>query len=255
SGGGYNFTKGFVRGKKLAEYLVTGDRRWNFATPLSESMHEWTVKSYPMTALYKKYTYSYFWENVGKKILPESNKSVTVHGDLTQDVLNNLGGVASNRPIVRLIPQVASTTIRTSSTSIVFDKEVLIAFIGSDINKVHLEINNNIEVAPGAQLVFIVSGNVRLSKNVTRLDGIYIIDGQLVDLYDWVPGDESPYQKQLFGEGSIMTWGGFDLGNTGGRYREFPHEATYQFTFAPKYLVMISELLGERDYLWAEINP
>jgi len=256
SAGGYDFSTPF-NDKYLSDYLVVGNGIWNFNPADSESGSGWTVRNYLYGTPLTKYTYDYFWANLRKEITPEANRTITLVGDtITDNSLRNYGGAVSDKPIVRFVPGAGSDVVRTSSSgNINFNREALIVFIGSDTQDVNLEINTNISVNPGSHLVFIVSGEVRVSKSVRQMDGVYILDGQFVDLYDWGAGDTAPLQTQLTGAGNIITWGGFDLGNGTTRYREVSSDATYQFTFAPKYLVTMAPLLGEETYQWGEVAP
>ena len=256
SAGGYDFTTPF-NDRFLSDYLVVGNGIWNFDPVDSESGSGWTVRNYLYGTPLTKYTYDYFWSSLQKEITPEANRSRTLVGDtITNDMFRDYGGAVADKPIIRFVPGAGSDVIRTSSSEdINFNREALIVFIGSDTQDVNLEINTDMTVTPGSHLVFIVSGEVRVSKSVRQLDGVYILDGQFVDLYDWGVGDTAPLQTALVGSGNIITWGGFDLGNGTTRYREVPNDATYQFTFAPKYLVTLAPLLGEETYQWGEVAP
>lgn len=110
-----------------------------------------------------------------------------------------------------------------------------------------LTINNNISVAVGGFLAFIVDGNIEISESVTSLEGIFIADGEI----ETSGQNDTP----LSAEGMFISWNRVPLD------RLFVDESLNNtlpvetFVFRPDIWINAPQELLKSSYTWQELAP
>ncbi|MFH2019399.1 MAG: fibronectin type III domain-containing protein [bacterium] len=136
-----------------------------------------------------------------------------------------------------------SGTVQLASAWNVLNGESYVVFIDGN-----LSINQNVTVAPGGFLIFIVSGSVTVSANVSSMQGLYVMNGSFVT-QKVGSGDDS----QLTIQGSIVTWTGVSLGrdlgvgNVGSPAEKFVYRADLVANMPDKMKGFL--------YNWQEVAP
>lgn len=128
----------------------------------------------------------------------------------------------------------------------------------------NLTVTGNITVGASTTLVFIVSNNVTINTNVTQADGVYVAGGTFAD-YDNAAGkarNTAPYQLVI--NGAVYAHA-FDLSsflsNLPACVAALPTNCDNSVTpadkvnFQPKYLVVLSQLIGSPAVSWQEVAP
>ena len=112
-----------------------------------------------------------------------------------------------------------------------------------------LRINQNITVANGGFLAFIVSGDVDVDPSVTDIQGVFIIDGAFTT--------ESQYtgvvvDVPLAVEGTVVAWANIslnrDLGDAGNAA-----EAAETFTYRPDFIINMPGSMRAFVLRWREM--
>jgi hypothetical protein len=122
--------------------------------------------------------------------------------------------------------------------------EKYVVFVNGDLN-----IKNNITVANGGFLIFIVKGNVVVDPSVTNVAGIYVANGNFTTLSIYSLGvtNDAPLTVQ----GSVIVWGNVDLRrNLGGAGNINPGE---QFAYRPDLLTNMPSELKTFTMQWQEV--
>lgn len=122
--------------------------------------------------------------------------------------------------------------------------EKYVVFVNGDLN-----IKNNITVANGGFLAFIVKGNIVVDPGVTAVQGIYVANGNFTTLSIYSLGvtNDAPLAVQ----GSVVVWGNMDLRrNLGGAGNIDPGE---QFGYRPDLLTSMPDKLKTFAMQWQEV--
>ena len=122
--------------------------------------------------------------------------------------------------------------------------EKYVVFVNGDLN-----IKNNITVANGGFLAFIVKGNIVVDPGVTAVQGIYVANGNFATLSIYSLGvtNDAPLAVQ----GSVAVWGNMDLRrNLGGAGNIDPGE---QFDYRPDLLTSMPDKLKTFAMQWQEV--
>jgi predicted nucleic-acid-binding Zn-ribbon protein len=115
-----------------------------------------------------------------------------------------------------------------------------IVFVNGDMT-----ISSNIKVANSSTALFIVKGNVKISKNVTETSIGIISDGTISTAYDLAEGD---YCSTLTLKG-IFTANKFLFTRTlqGTKNDQYPSE---DITYEPKYAIKLVDYMGSNSIKW-----
>lgn len=141
-------------------------------------------------------------------------------------------------------PTSGTTTISSPWTVGVGEKYVV--FVNGD-----LRISNNITVANGGFLAFIVKGKVVVAPGVTSMQGMYIAGSNFETESVYV--DPSPVDTQLNVEGNVIAWGELKLTrNLGATNNTTPGE---KFTFRPDLLTNMPAKMKTFAMQWSEVAP
>ncbi|MBM4402253.1 MAG: hypothetical protein FJ044_03350 [Candidatus Cloacimonetes bacterium] len=154
------------------------------------------------------------------------------------------GSVAAG--IVRVKSDVTLNTTRWNTIS--FNPTVI--FIGDEatdgsVIPRNLTITENHLV--GKKVVFIVSGNVTLSKDVEDIQGVLVVDG-IFDTASAAVGQGE--DRPLLVTGAVIA-NQFSLE----RRRSDNNNPAEKFIYSPSYLIEFINLLGKPNYTWQEIAP
>jgi len=112
-----------------------------------------------------------------------------------------------------------------------------------------LTINNNIGVAVGGFIAFIVDGAIEIDEGVTILEGIYIANGEIET------SGQNEDNIQLSAEGMFVSWEKIPLN------RKFVNESLNNtlpvetFTFRPDIWINAPKELLKSSYTWQELAP
>ncbi len=196
--------------------VVSGSQVDNFS-----SVHNRTVKSYPLIT---RMTYAEWLEKFPTTTplpygrLPlASGRFFAGGGDF---VIDN-----------QTIPNELSSTQNLAA----------VIFVGGN-----LIVNADLEVHPAAVLLFIVGGDVRIAKNVEKLDASFLLDGSFDTSYDG-----SPPQKQLVVKGLAAANQFIFRRSLSGK--DNLTEPAEVFEFQPK-IIMLAPYLGEGAISWREVR-
>ena len=116
-----------------------------------------------------------------------------------------------------------------------------------------LTISKDLVLAGGDAIIFIVAGNITINTDVTQADGIYIAGETFSDgtgsVDETLVINGAVYAKQV----SL----GRALSNQAGCVPACDNTKTPAeiINFVPKYLVLLSELLGSQQLSWREVAP
>jgi len=111
-----------------------------------------------------------------------------------------------------------------------------------------LEINQNVTVATGGFLIFIVDGSVTVDPDVTNIQGLYLMDGQFITTSRGV-GIDDP----LVVNGSVVTWTGVSLGRDLGTGNG--SQPAEKFVYRADLLANMPDKLKGFLYNWQEVAP
>ncbi|MBI3558853.1 hypothetical protein HY085_00485 [Candidatus Gottesmanbacteria bacterium] len=141
---------------------------------------------------------------------------------------------ASGTNILYPVPDWGSPNPITSATTV---NSKTVVFVNGD-----LSINTNVTVGANGGAVFVTNGNVAVDPTVTRIDGIYIFNGNFND---------GASASQLNGNGSLLGigTGSFTFGRT------YTGGAAESWTYEPKYLDLFKKILSTASYTWKELPP
>lgn len=135
-----------------------------------------------------------------------------------------------------------------------YDKKAVFYFGGGTAdNDVTLNINDNVSLASGGFVGFIVDGNVNISSDVEGFEGVIIADGRIA-----INSTGSNDDNQFNGQGMFIAWSGFDLNRNlgfdagGGDNRTSPAEL---FTYDPELMFSAPSALKKPNYTWVEVTP
>ncbi len=127
----------------------------------------------------------------------------------------------------------------------------------------NLNVTGNITVGATTTLVFIVRNNITINTNVTQADGVYIAGGTFAD-YDNIVGksrNTTPYKLTI--NGAVYAHS-FDLSAflsglpacvTAVPSCDNSTTPTDYVVFQPKYLIVLSQLIGSPSVSWQEVAP
>lgn len=128
------------------------------------------------------------------------------HMGVTPNTANDWGADTMNKPannpsktFYYLNPSGSEASV--STPWVVAAGESYVVFVNGD-----LRIAAPVTVAPGGFIAFIVNGTMRVSPAVADIQGLYVIDGVLVT------ETNSGVDVAANFEGSVVTWGGVNLG-------------------------------------------
>ena len=115
-----------------------------------------------------------------------------------------------------------------------------VVFVNGD-----LTIEKDIEINVGSALLFIVNGDVRIMKSVSKAQFGVIADGTLFTAYDIEEGDAAPtlYLKGIYSANVIRLQR--TLQGTGNEKN--PSE---DFTYEPKYITKLADYIGKNAVQW-----
>jgi hypothetical protein len=122
--------------------------------------------------------------------------------------------------------------------------ESYVVFVNGNLN-----IKNNITVANGGFLAFMVSGNIIVDPSVTDIEGIYLSNGNFTTQSIYSLGVTN--DAQLTVQGSVVAWGNMDLRrNLGGAGNINPGEL---FSYRPDLLSNMPAKLKTFAMQWQEV--
>lgn len=127
--------------------------------------------------------------------------------------------------------------------------ETFIVFVDDD-----LHINQNITVASGGFLAFIVKGDIEIDSDVAQVQGVYFADGSLTVETGATPANPELHDGQFNGQGIFVAKAGVSL-KRNFRNADNVTTPTEIFTFDPAYLFTAPKVFREKPYLWQEVIP
>lgn len=144
----------------------------------------------------------------------------------------------SGRYLVNSSFTISNSTLPSNFETATFSAVV---FVNGD-----LTVNSDFTPASGSALLFIVSGNVKVDKNVENMAGFYIVSGDFDTAYNGNNGN------QLIFSGGVMA-------NTVSLSRSLNQNPetvpAEQIIFPAKYYYLLSSQLGNTVTTWREILP
>jgi hypothetical protein len=162
------------------------------------------------------------------------------------------GSKPSSAPVnARAYYASGDTTI--ASTWNVASNEELVIFVNGN-----LTINQEIHVATGGFLAFIVKGKVTFANTIghntftlttANVEGVYISDQQIV-----IQGGLAGGDRKFVGEGSFIGWGGVTLGRTYANKSDNDTQPTELFRYRPDLMINVPERMKKPLYGWQETN-
>lgn len=191
-----------------------------------------SVEGYSAKSTYrgKRTDFSYFKNQMG--LLSSYPDDWTTASGIQKSRCNDPGQVLCSGPTV--------------STNVVWramvDDAKPVVFVNGDLN-----IEHNVIVDPGGFVAFVVKGNINIDPSVTRLEGLYIADG------NFVTETNGTIDVPLQIAGSVAVWGDVDLrrdlvaNNTNS-----PAEV---FTYRPDLLTIMPEEMKSFVMQWSEVVP
>ena len=120
-----------------------------------------------------------------------------------------------------------------------------VVFVNGD-----LEIDQNINVAPGGFLAFIVSGEITVDPAVTYMEGLFVSNGNFSTISKYVAGVTN--DSRLLVEGSVITWGSIDLNRNLGDAANATLPAE-QVTYRPDLLTNMPDRMKSFALEWKEV--
>ncbi len=120
--------------------------------------------------------------------------------------------------------------------------ESYIVFVNGD-----LSINQNIDVAPGGFLTFIVKGDIIVDSAVTSIEGLYVSDG------DFVTTTNGAVDVQLNVEGSVVAWGDVTLNRD--MVANNSNSPSESFVYRPDLIVNMPDNMKTFVMQWSEVVP
>ncbi|MBP9716872.1 MAG: hypothetical protein KBD51_02910 [Candidatus Levybacteria bacterium] len=118
-----------------------------------------------------------------------------------------------------------------------------------------LRIESNIQVNPGSTVTFIVGGDIRISPDVTEIDGIYSTDGSFITL-GTATGNDNPLRI----EGNVVANAGLNSGKRFDQRRDLGDLQNVDcpavtFVTRPDFILNGPELIRYTNYVIQEIAP
>lgn len=201
-----------AKGDNTDGLIEAGNTQIDFFT----SSKDWKIKNaLPL----EEYTYDKLYSMVGSKTdtssLPSSNGLFKIDGNFTLNSSKIPSGYSSN-----------------TLSQIIF------------ING-NLEIQTNLIINSNSTLLFIVSGDVKIKKNVTEINCGIFTDQNFYTAYDIVEGDSTEVLvlKGLFTAKEFV----FQRTLQGTNNNDIPSE---DFTYEPKYGLKLRDYLGKSSVRW-----
>ena len=122
--------------------------------------------------------------------------------------------------------------------------ESYVVFVNGDLN-----LQNNVTVASGGFLAFIVKGRIIVAPAVTKLQGIYLSTGDFTTQSVYVLNVQNDVPLAV--QGSVVTWGNLDLHrNLGGVGNFSPGES---FTYRPDLLTNMPKGMQSFTLNWQQV--
>lgn len=144
----------------------------------------------------------------------------------------------SGRFLVNSSYTISSSTIPSNYSAAQFSAVV---FVNGN-----LTINSDLDISPGSALLFIVSGDVLVDKNVNTIEGQFIIDGKIDTSYNG-------------NKGSALNLYGMVVANDFVFSRSLSQNAdsqpSEQVIYQPKNLLNLPSVLGSFSVSWREVSP
>ncbi|MEX0621954.1 MAG: vWA domain-containing protein [Candidatus Woykebacteria bacterium] len=139
-----------------------------------------------------------------------------------------------------------SLTINAASWNTVgYDGLPAVVFVKGDMN-----IRENMEIAAGTGIIFIVNGNLIIDADVDEVDGFFIFDG------DFDSNGTGGNEEQLVINGAVV--GGFG-GGTLKFERDLDsdnlNQAAEVVNYEPKYLWLFQDIAGDTNVIYREVAP
>lgn len=163
---------------------------------------------------------------------------------------NEILSQVSATPITRTSLTTTSGVYRINSNFEIKNSTIPSGFTSSTFNQIYfingdLTISNNLSIASGATVAFVVSGNVNIAKTVTGVSAALIASGNIHSAYDISEGEGSSTLtlRGLFSANKII------LGRTlqGTNNADTPAE---DFIYEPKYLTKLRGYFGRSSVVW-----
>lgn len=185
--------------------------------------------SYPATAIG---FYAYFWEH----FRPQNE----IFNEIRMADISNFKGkvikVSSQFPNV-----VNEVGINGLDLTLANNEERMIFLVNSNLS---IEQDVKIASANNAGIIFVIAGDLLISDNVSRLDGFYLVDGEV---------KTGGVDKQLMVHGGILTseQGKFNFRRI---YADNSGPAEV-FIYEPKYLILMTDFFEDWGMRWDEVSP
>ena len=108
-----------------------------------------------------------------------------------------------------------------------------------------------ITINPSGMLTLITNGNVTVADPVTKIEGIYLVDGVFRTCVTDDCGDSAADQLQVLG--SVIAWSGLDLQRD--LFLDNRNTPGELFTYEPEFLERLPEFILRAIYTWKEVAP
>ncbi|MCH7541385.1 hypothetical protein IH981_01245 [Patescibacteria group bacterium] len=163
------------------------------------------------------------------------------------DTSNTVAGLTAIPPTGGNRVFYINDSLTIPSGGVTYSQDPAVVFV-----KTNLRFDGNLTINTNTGLIFVVAGQVRISTNVSRVDGVIIFDGDFTVL-----SRGNSTELALIVNGSVI--GGFQGGKFDLR-RDFRSgdnklRPTEKFVFEPKYLWLFRDIIGDTKTVWKEVNP
>ncbi|OGY25043.1 MAG: hypothetical protein A2Y57_02720 [Candidatus Woykebacteria bacterium RBG_13_40_7b] len=200
---------------------------------------EWTIREYQAIS-HTSYSFNTLYDKYYSKITETHNPA---DNKITGGMINS--GSADEK-IIQVIPTGGDTEITIDSLTVAADQKTVV-FVGTTTQPVDLLINGQITANQSNNgVVFIVSGNIKVSNLVNSLDGIYLANNQFFS------ANGGTSTSMLTVNGSAYGLSGY---NFSGRNNSVSSQPSEKFFFQPKYLYLFRDLIGKISFTWQEVAP
>jgi hypothetical protein len=231
------------RGEHLSSWLVVAsyDAFFNFINNNQEfsraSLKNWYITNYNRLLLPSQQSGKFF-----DYFIQKGHPNLTIFSD----VLTSNTFTDNNGKIILV----------TNATTIIVPSRIEIPNDSSNIFYINgnLKIDSEIKLNENSVLVFVVKGDLLIHSNVKRLDGVFLVDGQVDTRYNLPDGQINPYALDIYGMLYVSSSGKIfsrsrDLGLSG---NNLPAE---QIFYQPKYLLspILQKQFGIKNYVWQEV--
>jgi len=221
---------GIVSSSEVTSQIDLGQSR-----AVSKDLTNWKLNNYQSQFGLKSVTFNYLKNQTGLLFTDDSKKLAS----------NNLAGLSAvTGPLFTLNDLTIDSPQNLSGKR-------LIIFVGMDSQPKDLRINADITLDSSSVLLFVVSGNIYISPEVTRLDGIYFATKEI-----HTGRNETGPDHQLQINGNLITGssGRIFLERDLGEINNLVSPAEI-ITCQPRYFVFLAELLRRPILSWQEVTP